>query len=101
MELPIPLGAPLTVTVPVTDMIGTCTSTTILAFRTTAVWGQSKFVMPGLLALSAVQIILWGQTMRYSHSVWNPTRKVCQIEQTSPVPLLIGVWSYSESVRSL
>jgi len=82
----------------ITDMIGTCTSTMILALRTTAVWHQKKYITFPLLGLCAVQLILWGQTMRYSHSVWNPQRKVCQIEQTSPVPLLIGVWGYTMTV---
>lgn len=80
----------------VTDMIGTCASSMILALRTTAVWRQQKVVSIPLAIASVVQIVLWGQTMRYSKSVWNAQRQVCQIEQTSPVPLLIGVWTYSK-----
>ncbi|KAG9014887.1 hypothetical protein FRB94_009045 [Tulasnella sp. JGI-2019a] len=79
----------------ITDMIGTCTSSAILALRTTAVWRQKRTVTIPLALASAVQIILWGQTMRYSKSIWNAQRGVCQIIQTSPVPLLVGVWSYT------
>lgn len=80
----------------VTDFLGTCTSTIILALRTIAVWHQDKRIAAPLGVLCLGQIVLWTQTMRYSKSIWNPQRKVCQILSTSPVPLLIGVWSYSE-----
>jgi len=79
----------------ITDMLGTITSSAILALRTTAVWNQKKRVTIPLALASAVQVVLWGQTMRYSKSIWNAQRGVCQIIQTSPVPLLIAVWSYT------
>ncbi|KAG8857664.1 hypothetical protein FRB96_005682 [Tulasnella sp. 330] len=79
----------------ITGMIGTCISSMILALRTTAVWHQKLYISIPLALGSAIQIILWGQTMKFSHSVWNSQRVACVIEQTSPVPLLIGVWSYT------
>ncbi len=79
----------------VTDFLGTCTSTIILALRTAAVWNQDKRITIPLGLLCLGQIIIWTQTMRYSKSVWNDQRHVCQILSTSPVPLLIAVWSYT------
>ncbi|KAG8898722.1 hypothetical protein FRC01_010788, partial [Tulasnella sp. 417] len=78
-----------------TDMLGTCTSTIILALRTIAVWHRIKRVWVPLAGLSVVQVVLWGLTMQYSKSVWNSQRRVCQILSTSPVPLLIAVWSFT------
>ncbi|KAG9050125.1 hypothetical protein FS837_007650 [Tulasnella sp. UAMH 9824] len=78
-----------------TDMLGTCTSTIILALRTIAVWHRIKRVWVPLAGLGVVQVVLWGLTMQYSKSVWNSQRKVCQILSTSPVPLLITVWSFT------
>lgn len=79
----------------ITDMLGTCTSSIILALRTIAVWHRIKRVWVPLAGLCVVQVVLWCLTMRYSKSVWNPQRKVCQIQSTSPVPLLIGVWGFT------
>ncbi|KAG8981257.1 hypothetical protein FRC05_004159 [Tulasnella sp. 425] len=79
----------------ITDFLGTCTSSIILALRTIAVWHRIKRVWIPLATLCVVQVVLWCLTMQYSKSVWNSQRKVCQILSTSPVPLLIGVWGFT------
>ncbi|KAG9017530.1 hypothetical protein FRB90_000955 [Tulasnella sp. 427] len=79
----------------VTDFLGTCTSSIILALRTIAVWHRIKRVWIPVAFMCVIQVGLWCVTMRYSKSVWNPQRRVCQILSTSPVPLLIAVWSFT------
>ncbi|KAG8885203.1 hypothetical protein FRB98_001931 [Tulasnella sp. 332] len=79
----------------ITDVVGTCTSSIILGLRTAAVWRQKLVVAIPLALASLVQILLWGQTMRYSKSVWNSQRVACVIEETSPVGLLIAVWCWT------
>ncbi|KAG8949821.1 hypothetical protein FRC00_007962 [Tulasnella sp. 408] len=67
----------------------------IQPLRTIAVWHRIKRVWVPLAGLGVVQVVLWGLTMQYSKSVWNSQRRVCQIMSTSPVPLLIAVWSFT------
>ncbi|KAF5318849.1 hypothetical protein D9619_010967 [Psilocybe cf. subviscida] len=77
------------------DALGTCMSSLILVLRTRAVWHRNMYVT-GILGLLLIgQIVLWGQTFRYSKAAWNETRKLCDVLSTAPRVLMISVWAYT------
>lgn len=79
----------------VSDALGTCASSLLLSLRTFAIWGHDLRVGIPLFAMWLGQIVLWGMTFRFSHSQWDPVRKVCAVGSTAPKSYLVPVFSYT------
>jgi len=79
----------------VTDMLGTVTSSAILALRSHAIWGRDRRVGGMLLALLCVQIGSWAATFYFTHSVWEPHGNFCRIVTSTPTSLLIACFSFT------
>ncbi|KAF8342776.1 uncharacterized protein EI90DRAFT_3030186 [Cantharellus anzutake] len=79
----------------VADMIGTTSSSSILALRTYAIWHQDKRVGIPLALGTLGQLVAWCQTLRFSISRWDPVRKFCARLQTAPPAVMITTFSYT------
>jgi len=81
----------------VTDMLGTVTSSAILALRSHAVWGNDRRIGAFLLTMLLIQTGLWCATFYYTNSVWEPMGNFCRIVTSTPGKLLLAVFTYTMS----
>jgi len=76
-------------------MLGTVSSSAILALRSHAVWGRDIRVGVLLLILLLTQAGLWGSTFYYSRSIWDPVTRLCRVVSTAPIKIMIPVFSFT------
>jgi len=80
----------------ISEAIGMCVASGILALRTYAVWGQDRIIGCVLLALWVGQVALWTYLVTFWTSTWSPVLMVCEaVRMPAPASIYVATFSYT------